>query len=49
MKEEDGPRGSAYKRMLYKKQISNIVVGADNQKKRGPNSSADRPLEEIKK
>ena len=43
------PRGNAYKIMLCKKQISNIVVGAGNQKKRAPNYSAGRPLEEIKK
>lgn len=43
------PRGRAYKRLLYKKRFSNIVVGAGNMKKRGPNYGAGRPLEEIKK
>jgi small subunit ribosomal protein S30e len=42
------PRGRAYKRLLYKKRFSNVVVGAQ-QKKRGPNYGAGRPLAEIKK
>ena len=42
------PRGRAYKRLLYKKRFSNIVVG-QGQKKRGPNYGAGRPLDEIKK
>ncbi len=40
------PRGRAFKRTLYKKRFSNIVVG---QKKRGPNYGAGRPLQDIKK
>lgn len=40
------PRGRAFKRILYKKRFSNVVVG---QKKRGPNYGAGRPLDQIKK
>jgi small subunit ribosomal protein S30e len=40
------PRGRAYKRMLYNRRFANVVVG--NQKRRGPNYGAGRPLDSIK-
>jgi small subunit ribosomal protein S30e len=43
------PRGRAYKRLLYKKRFANVVVGAQQGKKKGPNYGAGRPLDQIKK